>query len=41
MSDALAYKKRYLELIEEIRKAFNDRNFTYFIQYASVASVMS
>lgn len=41
MSDALAYKKRYLELIEEIRKVFNDRNFTYYIQYASVASVMS
>jgi dipeptidyl aminopeptidase/acylaminoacyl peptidase len=40
MSDALAYKKRYLDLIEEIRKVFDDRNFAYYIQYASVASVM-
>jgi len=40
MSDALAYKKRYLELIEEIRKVFDDRHFAYYIQYASVASVM-
>jgi len=40
MSDALAYKKRYLDLIEEIRKVFDDRNFAYYIQYASIASVM-
>jgi dipeptidyl aminopeptidase/acylaminoacyl peptidase len=40
MPDALAYKKRYLDLIEEIRKAFDDRNFTYYIQYSSVSSIM-
>jgi dipeptidyl aminopeptidase/acylaminoacyl peptidase len=40
MADALAYKKRYLSLIEEIRKVFDDRSFTYYIQYASIRSVM-
>ncbi|HEX7560574.1 MAG TPA: alpha/beta fold hydrolase [Candidatus Humimicrobiaceae bacterium] len=40
MPDALAYKKRYLDLIEEIRKVFDDRNFTYYIQYSSVSSIM-
>ena len=40
MPDALAYKKRYLDLIEEMRKVFDDRNFTYYIQYSSVSSIM-
>ncbi len=40
MSDALAYKQRYLELIEVIQKSFDDRNFTYYIQLASVASIL-
>lgn len=40
MSDALAYKQRYLELIEEIHKNFDDRNFTYYIQLASIASIL-
>jgi len=40
MSDALAYKKRYLDLIEEIRKSFDDRNFTYYVQYSSIDSIL-
>jgi dipeptidyl aminopeptidase/acylaminoacyl peptidase len=41
MSDALAYEKRYTDLIEEIRKVFDDRSFTYYIQYASISSIFS
>ena len=40
MPDALAYKKRYLDLIEEIRKSFDDRNFTYYVQYSSIDSIL-
>jgi len=40
MSDALAYEQKYLDLIEEIRKNFNDREFTYYVQYASIASIL-
>ncbi len=41
MSDALAYEKSYLDLIEEIHRNFDDRDFSYYVQYASVASIFS
>jgi len=41
MADALAYEDRYLELIEEIHKNFDDSEFTYHIHYASIASILS
>ena len=41
MSDALAYEQKYLDIIEELRKNFNDREFTYYVQYASIASILT
>ncbi len=40
MSEAMAYKQKYLDLIEEIHKSFDDYNFTYFVQLASIASIL-
>jgi len=40
MSDALSYGKKYLDLIEEIHQNFADRYFKYYVQYASIASIL-
>jgi len=41
MTDALYYKSQHIELVEEIRKNFDDRTFTYYVQYASIDLILS
>ena len=40
MSEAMAYKQKYLDLIEDIHKSFDDYSFTYFVQLASISSIL-
>jgi len=39
MADALPYSQRYLDLIETLNKNFEDTEFTYYVEIASVASI--
>lgn len=39
MSDALSYPQRYLDLIETLNKNFEDKEFTYYVEIASIASI--
>ena len=39
MSDALSYSQRYLDLIETLNKNFEDKEFTYYVEIASIASI--
>lgn len=40
MKDALAYEQRYSDLIDSLKEQFTDNEFTYYIELASVKSVM-
>jgi uncharacterized protein len=40
MTDALPYPKRYYELIETLNKNFEDIEFTYYVEIASIASML-
>ncbi|MHB1376383.1 MAG: alpha/beta hydrolase family protein [Candidatus Humimicrobiaceae bacterium] len=39
MSDALPYPQRYSDLIETLNKNFEDKEFTYYVEIASIASI--
>ncbi|MHB1274674.1 MAG: alpha/beta hydrolase [Candidatus Humimicrobiaceae bacterium] len=39
MSEAMAYPRRYLELIEALNSTVEDNEFTYYVEIASIASI--
>jgi dipeptidyl aminopeptidase/acylaminoacyl peptidase len=39
MSEALAYPKRYQDLIESLNNSVEDNEFTYYVEIASIASI--
>lgn len=39
MSEAMAYPRRYLELIEALNNTAQDNEFTYYVEIASIASI--
>jgi uncharacterized protein len=39
MLDALPYSRRYCDLIETLNKNFEDTEFTYYVEIASIASI--
>ncbi|MDD3520291.1 MAG: alpha/beta fold hydrolase [Actinomycetota bacterium] len=40
MKDALNYEQRYLDLVDTLKNSFTDREFTYYVELASVNSIM-
>ncbi len=40
MKDALGYEQRYVDLIESLKNQFTDHEFTYYVELASIKSVM-
>lgn len=40
MKDALNYEQRYLDLIDVLKSRFTDHEFTYYVELASISSIM-
>ncbi len=40
MKDALNYEQRYLDLIDNLKNRFTDNEFTYYVELASISSIM-
>jgi len=40
MKDALNYEQRYLDLIDTLKNRFTDNEFTYYVELASINSIM-